>query len=346
MKIIIAIRGATTCAQNTREHILDATQELLQGIIRENTVHETEIVNIMFTATPDITAAFPAEAARAIGLTTVPLLGAQEIAVAGAPALCIRVMFLLDKELPRALVKHVYLRGAVGLRPELVGVRAMRNINIAIDGPAGAGKSTVAKTVAKRMGLRYLDTGAMYRALTWLALERGLDLGDDTSLGKLAATLDFGLNTDSELTLAGRVLGDEIRTPQVNASVSLVSSHVGVRGIIVRQQQHLANCGGIVMDGRDIGTTVLAHAPVKIFLVADPKERARRRLRELESLGHKVDLAQVVEQIEQRDHFDSHRAVSPLLPAADAVIVDTTDLPIEKVISQILDIVAKKQYEL
>jgi len=346
VKNIIAIRGATTCQQNTREHILEATQELLHGIIRENNVHEAEIVNIMFTATPDIDAAFPAEAARALGLTTVPLLGAQELAVAGAPLLCIRVMFLLEKELPRAMVKHIYLRGAVGLRPDLVGVSVFWNINIAIDGPAGAGKSTVAKTVAKTMGLRYLDTGAMYRTLTWLALEKGLDLGDAKSLNALALSLDFNLNANSELTLASQVLGDEIRTPQVNAAVSMVSSHAAVRDVIVRQQQHLAASGGIVMDGRDIGTTVLVQAQVKIFLVADPRERARRRLRELEALGHTVDLAQVVEQIEQRDHFDSHRAVSPLKPAADAIIVDTTDLPIDQVIQQILDIVARKQYGL
>lgn len=346
MKSIIAIRGATTCEQNAREHILEATQELLLAVIGENSIHESEIVNIMFTATPDISAAFPAEAARACGLSKVPLLGAQEVAVTGAPLLCIRVMLLVDKELPRAMVRHIYLRGAVGLRPDLVGVGALRNINIAIDGPAGAGKSTVAQNVAKKLGLRYLDTGAMYRALTWLSLQRGVELRDGTSLSALAEKLAFNLNSDSQLTLDGRVLGDEIRTPQVNAAVSLVSSHGAVREIIVRKQQQLAASGGIVMDGRDIGTTVLVDAPVKIFLVADARERARRRLRELEALGHRVDLAEVVEQIIQRDHFDSHRAVSPLTPASDAIVVDTTDLPIDKVIRQILDIVANKQYEL
>jgi len=316
---------------------------MLALIMKENAVRESEIVNIIFTATPDINAAFPAEAARAIGLSAVPLLGAQEIEVVGAPRLCVRVVVFVDNGRHRDSVKHIYLRGAVGLRPDLVGVQTFGMLNVAIDGPAGAGKSTVAKGIALRMGLRYLDTGAMYRAVTWLALSQGVDLQDAAILSRLAREMIFDLNADSQLTLDGRVLGNEIRTPLVNVSVSLVSSYEELREVIVEKQRKLALRGGIVMDGRDIGTTVLKDAPVKIFLVADPRERARRRLVELRALGHDVDLEAVVLQIEQRDYFDSHRAVSPLRPASDAVIVDTTNLEVEMVISHILDIIARKK---
>jgi len=347
VSIIIAIRGATTAIANSREHIVEATSELLIEIMKANYLHERDIVSIIFTSTPDLNSAFPAEAARMIGLVSVPLLGTQEVAVVGALGLCVRVMIFVDKDILRDDVKHVYLRGSAGLRPDLVGGgQSMRAINIAIDGPAGAGKSTVAKCVAKRFGLRYLDTGAMYRAVTWLALSQGLDLQDSVCLGDLARKTVFDLDASSQLTLGGRVLGDEIRTPAVNASVSLVSSYEEVREVIVEKQRKLAELGGIVMDGRDIGTTVLKDAELKFFLVADPKERARRRLAELRALGHEVDFESVVSQIEQRDYFDSHRQISPLQPAHDAVIVDTTNVAIDDVVERVLEIAARKRNEL
>jgi len=347
MVVIIAIRGATTAKTNSRDHILEATSELLIETIRCNQLDEKEIVSIIFTSTPDLSAAFPAEAARMIGLVSVPLLGTMEMAVAGALDLCIRVMLFADKSIDRKDVKHVYLRKAAGLRPDLAsGGQVYKTINIAIDGPAGAGKSTVAKCVAKRLGLRYLDTGAMYRAITWLALSQGLDLQDSICLGHLAKAAVFELDDSSQLTLGGRLLGEEVRSPAVNASVSLVASYEAVRDIIVDKQQQMAELGGIVMDGRDIGTTVLKNAAVKIFLVADPKERARRRLAELHALGHKVDFESVIAQIEQRDFFDSNRQISPLQPAPDAVIVDTTNLAIDEVVDQILEIAARQNNEL
>lgn len=221
----------------------------------------------------------------------------------------------------------------------------MNRINVAIDGPAGAGKSTVAKQLALQLGLRYLDTGAMYRALTWLALERDIDLENEASLTTLAETLEFGLDEASRITLGGQAIGEEVRTPRVSQYVSLVSSYQLVRQLIVAKQRTIALAGGIVMDGRDIGTTVMRDAPVKIFLTADLDERAKRRQMELRALGHNTELADLTEQMRQRDHSDSTRATSPLRPADDAVILDTTELLPHEVIDRILEIVHSKVEE-
>lgn len=217
------------------------------------------------------------------------------------------------------------------------------NINVAIDGPAGAGKSTVAKLVAGELGFRYLDTGAMYRALTYLVIERGIDPQDEKTIAELSLTMQFGLDPASRLTLAGVVLGEEIRSPQVSALVSLVSSHRAVREAIVHMQQAMAREGGIVMDGRDIGTTVMPDAEVKIFLTADIRERARRRWLEMNEKGYKVDIEELVATIEKRDRFDSSRETSPLRPAEDALILDSSSLTLGEVVQQILSIIKERQ---
>ncbi len=217
-------------------------------------------------------------------------------------------------------------------------------MKIAIDGPAGAGKSTIARLVAKRLGLRYLDTGAMYRALTLAALERGVPCTDEEALLRVATSVDMEIVFDEEtkgnrVYLDGQDVTDLIRRPEVNAYVSLVSSHKKVRDFIVALQKEIARRGCIVMDGRDIGTVVMPDADWKIFLHASVEERARRRLRELRRNGHDVDLQELAEQIRQRDHFDSTRAISPLRKAEDAVEVDTTHLNIEEVVARVLAII-------
>lgn len=217
------------------------------------------------------------------------------------------------------------------------------SINVAIDGPAGAGKSTVAKLVAAELGLRYLDTGAMYRALTYLVIKQGIDPHDGQTIANLSLALDFGLDAQSRLTLDGVVLGEEIRTPEVSALVSLVSSHRGVREAIVHMQQVMAREGGIVMDGRDIGTTVMTDAEVKIFLTADVRERARRRWLEMQEKGYRVELAEIIATVEKRDLFDSSRETSPLRPADDALIMDTTSLSLGEVVQKILTIIRERQ---
>jgi len=344
---MFAIRGATTCGADTKDAVLTATAELLKALLEANQVSEPDIVSIVFTATPDITTAFPAEAARLIGLHAVPLLGAQELAVTGAPSLCVRVLLHVQASRPKADVRHVYLHGAHVLRPELaLALPQQRQLAIAIDGPAGAGKSTVARSLAERLGLRYLDTGAMYRALTWQTLKRGIAVGDEVHVTSLAEELQFVLQDDSSLTLNGQPLGDEIRSPHVNSEVSRVAGYSGVRKAMVCKQRAMAQDGGIVMEGRDIGTEVMPDAPIKVFLVADHRERARRRQLELQSLGHTAAVTEVAAQIEERDIKDSTRTASPLRAAADAVTIDCTHLSPQEVVQTILHLVARKTYGL
>lgn len=338
---IIAIRGATICEANTRDAVLRATEELLTALLDANGLKDKDLVSIVFTGTPDITAAFPALAARTIGLSDVPLLCAQELAVEGAPTLCVRVLVYAETCLSRQEVKHLYLNGAHVLRPELALKRARRNrLSIAIDGPAGAGKSTVARSLAEVLNLRYLDTGAMYRALTWQALKLGVDLEDDRALTALLEEMRFTLEGASRLTLNGEPLGEEIRSPQVNQAVSRVAQCSSVRKIMVSKQQEIAGLGGIVMEGRDIGTEVLPDAPIKVFLVADHAERARRRQLEMQSQGHVAPLTNIAEQIKERDNKDSTRMASPLRKAADAVTIDCTLLSLEEVVQTIMKLVA------
>ncbi|MBF8970887.1 (d)CMP kinase [Streptococcus sp. NLN76] len=213
----------------------------------------------------------------------------------------------------------------------------MQALQIAIDGPASSGKSTVAKLLAKKHGYTYLDTGAMYRAATYLALQEGLDLEDAAGIVAAldAAPISFGRNTGGEQWVyVGDVeITDAIRQPDVTQAVSTVAALPEVREKLVQQQQALAQAGEIVMDGRDIGTTVLPNAQVKIFLVASVEERAERRYKENLTRGIETDLEVLKAEIAERDYKDSHREVSPLKPAADAIHFDTTGVSIDGVVA-------------
>lgn len=216
---------------------------------------------------------------------------------------------------------------------------------IAIDGPAGAGKSTVSRRLAQALGLRYVDTGAMYRVVGVLADEAGIDLADAARLAVLCDTLSlaFDERPDGLHVLAnGRDLTRAIRTAAAGQLASRVSTQPVVRERLVALQRRLGAGGGVVMEGRDIGTVVLPDATVKVFLVASPAERARRRWAELTGRGEPADLERIEREIAERDTRDSSRAHSPLAPAADALLVDTTAESIDEVVARVRNLVAEQ----
>ncbi|WHZ31597.1 (d)CMP kinase [Desemzia incerta] len=219
-----------------------------------------------------------------------------------------------------------------------------KKLRIAIDGPASAGKSTVAKILASDLNYIYCDTGAMYRVLTLQALRHDVDVEDESKLVALLKDTDITFEPDGnqqKVFLNGENVTTDIRQPDVTNAVSAVSAHKGVREELVRRQQVIAEAGGIVMDGRDIGTAVLPDAEVKIFLVASAKERAERRYKENISKGIETPLEVLQKEIEDRDYKDSHREVSPLVQADDAVLLDTTSLSIDEVVGKMKKIILK-----
>ncbi|MBJ7985646.1 (d)CMP kinase [Bacillus cereus] len=218
-----------------------------------------------------------------------------------------------------------------------------KRISIAIDGPAAAGKSTVAKVVAKKLSYVYIDTGAMYRAITYAALEQKVDIENEEKLMEVVknVNVEFQQGENTQLVfLNGQDVSEVIRTPDVTNRVSIVAKHRLVREEMVRRQQELAEKGGVVMDGRDIGTHVLPDAEVKIFMLASVEERAERRYLENMNKGFDSNLEQLKEDIARRDKLDSEREVSPLKKADDALELDTTSLSIEEVVQKIMGIVS------
>lgn len=211
---------------------------------------------------------------------------------------------------------------------------------LALDGPAGAGKSTVAREVARRLGWRYVDTGAMYRAVAAAALDQGIALTDHEALARLAEELAIEATGD-RIVVDGIDVTRRVRDRDVTDAVSVVSAHPDVRQALVAKQRAAGEEGDVVMEGRDIGTAVLPDADVKIFLTASLGERARRRWNEMDP-DARPDLGVIREAIEQRDEADSTRSASPLARAEDAIVVDTTDLDEEGVIDAILDVVGRK----
>ncbi|MBT2626726.1 cytidylate kinase [Bacillus atrophaeus] len=220
-----------------------------------------------------------------------------------------------------------------------------KKLSIAIDGPAAAGKSTVAKIVAEKRSYVYIDTGAMYRAITYVALKESADLTDEKMLSELLKKTTIELITSKEgqkVLVNGNDVTEDIRKDEVSNQVSIVAKHRLVREEMVRRQQLLGDKGGVVMDGRDIGTHVLPNAEVKIFLLASVEERANRRFEENVKKGYDVNYETLIEEIARRDKLDSEREVSPLRKADDAVEIDTTSLSIDEVAGRILEIADQK----
>jgi cytidylate kinase len=221
-----------------------------------------------------------------------------------------------------------------------------RRWTIAVDGPAGAGKSTAARLVAAALGYLYIDTGAMYRALALKALESGVDLRDEEEVARVLANSRITLGGPEDgggVWLDGHDVTRAVRTPEVNASVSVVAGFPKVRAYLVERQREMARGGGVVLDGRDIGTYVLPHADFKFYLTASLAARAERRRRELEAMGFQASLEELQSQIAHRDHLDASRALAPLRQAPDACVLDTTDMAVEDVVRAMLEIVRARR---
>lgn len=226
-----------------------------------------------------------------------------------------------------------------------VGKNMKKNIQIAIDGPAGAGKSTIAKIVAEALGFTYIDTGAMYRAVTYKAMQQNIHLDDEAKLAEMleVSTIELKPSPQGQLVfLDGHNVSAEIRSNEVTSSVSQVAAHAKVRELLVAQQQKLAANGGVVMDGRDIATHVLKDAELKVFMSATVEERARRRLIDNQKRGIESSLEKLQKEIALRDKKDSEREASPLIQAEDAIFLDTTALSIDDAAQAILKLAEEK----
>ncbi|HCG71741.1 MAG TPA: (d)CMP kinase [Nitrospina sp.] len=211
---------------------------------------------------------------------------------------------------------------------------------IAIDGPAGSGKSTVAKFIAKRLNYRYIDTGSMYRAVAWSAEKKDIDLSDENAVGQWVTQLKIEFVADpagQQVKVNGENATGLLKNEVVGRGAAKVAAQKRVREILVAKQQEIGESGNVVMDGRDIGTQVFPNAELKFFMDADAEERGKRRYLELKEKNLDVDLENIIAEIKQRDHEDRTRAISPLCPAEDAIKIDTTKFAIEEVIDKVME---------
>jgi len=216
---------------------------------------------------------------------------------------------------------------------------------IAIDGPAASGKSTLGRTLADKLGYLFFDTGVMYRAVTWLALNRDIDLRDEAAVTRLAEEAQIDVRPPSkddgracDVLVEGRDITWDARGPKIDANVSLVSAYPGVRHALSAQQRRIGQRGRVVMVGRDIGTVVLPEADLKVYLDATAEERAKRRYNEIIQRGEKADYREILSKVIERDTIDSTRAVAPLRPAEDAIILDSDRLTVDEVFVRVLDL--------
>ncbi len=213
---------------------------------------------------------------------------------------------------------------------------------IAIDGPAGSGKSTVARLIAARLNFKYIETGSMYRAVAWKAEQSGIDLGNQERIAEVARTIaiEFQPGTEHQKVMVdGEDLTPVLQTETIGRSAAIVAANKAVREVMVAQQQDMGCKGNVVMDGRDIGTVVFPDADKKFFLIADQKERAQRRHEEMKVKHPEITFEKIYEQLQQRDYEDENRDVSPLVPAEDSILVDTTQMNIDDVLAQMIEII-------
>ncbi len=218
-------------------------------------------------------------------------------------------------------------------------------IAVAVDGPAGAGKSSISKIVAKKLGYLYIDTGAMYRSVTWAVLHNHIDVNNQTAVEALLPELDLTMEASDDsckVFIAGQDVTDFIRTPQVNNAVSIVASYKGVRQYLVERQRLMAEAGGVILDGRDIGSVVLPNAELKIYLTASVEARAMRRYLEVKGTVNEQTLEDIKDSVMQRDDMDKNRKESPLIQVEDAVLVDSSEMTFDETVEHILHLVQER----
>lgn len=211
----------------------------------------------------------------------------------------------------------------------------MKNLVIAVDGPAGAGKSTIAKLIAEKLNINYIDTGAMYRAITYKCLQNNIDINNEKEVINIAKNCEIDFK-DNNIYLNGEILTDEIRTMEVSNNVSNVAKIKEVRYLMVDVQRNIGKVSSVILDGRDIGSYVFPNADYKFFLIATPEERGNRRYKELVNKGYDVNLEEIIKDIIKRDEIDSNREFAPLVKAEDAIEIDTTGKRINEVVQSVL----------
>ena len=218
-------------------------------------------------------------------------------------------------------------------------------IAVAVDGPAGAGKSSISKIVAKKLGYLYIDTGAMYRSVTWAVLHNHIDVNNQKAVEALLPELDLTMEASDDsckVFIAGQDVTDFIRKPQVNNAVSIVASYKGVRQYLVERQRLMAEAGGVILDGRDIGSVVLPNAELKIYLTASVEARAMRRYLEVKGTVNEQTLEDIKDSVMQRDDMDKNRKESPLIQVEDAVLVDSSEMTFDETVEHILHLVQER----
>ncbi len=322
-----AIRGATTVESDNAEQIRERVFELLNEIKQRNGIECEDVECITFSSTDDIHSFYPAKAAREAGFFSCALFSAMEPKINGSLKMCIRVLIFADtdkKPVP------VYLHGAAVLRKDLT-----QKMNIAIDGPAGSGKSTISKIIAKKLNILCLDTGAMYRAFALKCKRSGVDCLNDEGVCALAENIDIEVKyTDGiqHTYLEGKDVSEEIRNNEISMLASTVSAVRCVREKMVELQRKIAQNNSCILDGRDIGTNVLPNAQYKFYLTASAEVRAKRRHEELLAKNKKISFDEVLTDIIKRDEQDRTREIAPLIMAKDAVLIDSSNMSVEEVV--------------
>lgn len=334
---MIAIRGAVTINADEPDEIRLKVKDLLTQITKKNNISCDDIISIILSSTQDIHSLYPAKAAREAGFSSCALFSCAEPQMEGSLALCIRVLVLAEANTKPV---HVYLGGAAALRSDISTV-----FNVAIDGPAGSGKSTISKIIAKKLDILCLDTGAMYRACALKCVQSGVEVTDENAVAKLMKDIKLEIkyeNGAQKTLLDGKDVSSKIREPEISMLASTVSALGCVREKMVELQRDIAKNNSCVLDGRDIGTNVLPNARFKFFLTAGSEVRAKRRQLENVSKGYYQPFEDILKQIEERDKQDTERKIAPLRRAADAFEVDTSELSIEEVTALILNKIQEK----